>query len=69
MTRCKNCGMHHTGDLCPDVKRLEYYPDGTIMKVDFHPTYDKRLEMAVELRVKQVLEQLKRGTDDIQSKA
>ena len=29
---CQQCGFLHLGQ-CPPVKAIEYYPDGTIMRV------------------------------------
>lgn len=31
---CPYCGNNHSG-VCPRVKSIEYFPDGTIKKVDF----------------------------------
>ena len=31
---CRWCGSLH-GHLCPAVKALEYYPDGTVKRVEF----------------------------------
>ena len=30
-----NCLVYHSGK-CPKVKSIEYYPDGTIKKVEFN---------------------------------
>lgn len=32
---CCHCGMYHIG-MCPRVKSVEYYPDGTIKRVEYH---------------------------------
>ena len=32
LTDCPQCGFLHLGQ-CPPVKAIEYYPDGTIMRV------------------------------------
>ncbi len=58
--RCGKCGMHHTSDLCPDIKMIDYYPDGKIKKVEFYSNYDKRLESAIEIRVKQRLREMEK---------
>lgn len=33
--RCGYCGCYHTG-ICSLVKALEYHPDGTLKRVEFH---------------------------------
>jgi len=32
---CPHCGFGHTG-VCPRVKAIEYNPDGTVRRVEFH---------------------------------
>jgi hypothetical protein len=33
---CQYCGMIHvSGGICPMVKAFEYYPDGTLKRVEF----------------------------------
>lgn len=32
---CQYCGMTHTA-TCPKIRAIEYYPDGTIKRVEFH---------------------------------
>lgn len=32
---CSHCGMLHQG-ICPRVRAVEYYPDGTIKAVHYH---------------------------------
>jgi hypothetical protein len=32
---CRYCGVHHPGE-CPRVKAIDYYPDGTTKRVEFH---------------------------------
>ncbi len=32
---CHWCGKHHEGVRCPEAKAIEYYPDGTIKRVEF----------------------------------
>jgi hypothetical protein len=32
---CKWCGMHHPNMPCSRAKAIEYYPDGTIKRVEF----------------------------------
>lgn len=39
MEKCRHCGMIH-GLLCPSVKAIEYYPDGTIKRVEYVTTAD-----------------------------
>ena len=35
---CQWCGMIHASTgVCPMVKALEYYPDGTLKRVEFKP--------------------------------
>ena len=37
MSPCGYCGQWHD-NVCPRVKAMEYHPDGTIKRVEFHPT-------------------------------
>ena len=32
---CAYCGVWHSG-TCPKVKSIEYHPDGTVRRVEFH---------------------------------
>lgn len=32
---CGHCGSHHSG-VCPRIKRIEYWPDGTVKEVEYH---------------------------------
>lgn len=32
---CGHCGMIHSA-ICPRIKSIEYYPNGTIKKVEYH---------------------------------
>lgn len=32
---CPHCGNWHTG-VCPRVKSVEYNPDGTVRRVEYH---------------------------------
>lgn len=32
---CQYCAMHHSG-VCPRIKAIEYRPDGSIGRVEFH---------------------------------
>lgn len=32
---CSYCGMIHHG-TCPKVKAIDYFPDGTVKRVEFH---------------------------------
>ncbi len=34
---CQWCGSWHSGK-CPLVKAIDYYPDGTVKRVEFHDT-------------------------------
>lgn len=34
-TPCGHCGAFHAGP-CPRVKAVEYYPDGTVKRVEYH---------------------------------
>lgn len=34
ITECRWCGMMH-GPQCPTVKAFEYYPDGSVKRVEF----------------------------------
>lgn len=37
VSSCQWCGMIHLGSgICPDVKAIEYYPDGAIKRVEFY---------------------------------
>ena len=41
--------VYHVGP-CPRVKAIEYYPDGTIKRIEFHglrPTVDRSLEKSL----------------------
>lgn len=33
-TTCRHCGQHH-GPHCPLVKAVEYYPDGSLKRVEY----------------------------------
>jgi hypothetical protein len=33
--QCGHCGMIH-GPICPRIKAVEYYPDGTVKRVEYH---------------------------------
>jgi hypothetical protein len=35
LTRCVHCGCWHAG-ACPRVKAVEYHPDGTVKRVEYH---------------------------------
>jgi hypothetical protein len=37
---CRWCGHAH-GDLCPQVKALEFYEDGTVKRVEFLTPNDR----------------------------
>jgi hypothetical protein len=32
---CPHCGGWHTG-MCPRLKAIEYHPDGTVKRVEYH---------------------------------
>lgn len=32
---CEGC-VFHLGGVCPKVKAFEYYPNGTLKRVEFH---------------------------------
>jgi hypothetical protein len=32
---CGHCGMIH-GFICPHIRAIEYYPDGTVKRVEYH---------------------------------
>lgn len=35
---CPHCGgMHFNGSTCPRISAIEYWPDGTIKRVEYHP--------------------------------
>ncbi len=36
--KCHYCGQFHTG-MCDRIKSIEYYQDGTIKRIEFHPSY------------------------------
>jgi hypothetical protein len=38
-TECRWCGKHH-GPICPDVKAIEFNPDGTVRRVEFKTAVD-----------------------------
>lgn len=31
---CQHCGLHHSAP-CPRIKAVEYYPDGTVKRVEY----------------------------------
>lgn len=33
---CEWCGAIHAGRKCPMVRAIEYHPDGSIKRVEFH---------------------------------
>lgn len=33
-SQCPICGMWH-GPICPSVKAIEYYPDGSIKRIEY----------------------------------
>jgi hypothetical protein len=33
--QCGHCGMIHGGP-CPRIKAIEYYPDGTVKRIEYH---------------------------------
>lgn len=35
MSSCKHCEMIH-GGVCPKIKAIEYYPDGSIRRVEYY---------------------------------
>jgi hypothetical protein len=35
MSNCPHCGMIHQ-TTCPRVKAIEYNPDGTVRRIEFH---------------------------------
>lgn len=38
---CRWCGKMHLGSgICPDVKSIKYYPDGTVKQVEFHRRWE-----------------------------
>lgn len=37
--KCRYCGNYH-GPLCPDVKAIEYHPNGTVKRVEFKTAAD-----------------------------
>ena len=51
MTKCKKCGFHHFGISCPDIQEINYYADGSIKRITYYPTFEKRLDREVEIRV------------------
>ena len=38
-TKCAHCGNIH-GPRCPSVKAIEYYPDGTVKRVEYMTAAD-----------------------------
>ena len=34
MEKCPHCGLIH-GPRCPSVKAIEYFPDGTVKRVEY----------------------------------
>lgn len=39
---CGHCGAWHQGQ-CPRIKSIEYWPDGTIKKVEYHDLQAKSM--------------------------
>ncbi len=46
MTPCRWCGLIH-GPKCPSVKAIEYYPDGTVKRIEFYSPNDYGTVMAI----------------------
>lgn len=43
---CRHCNQYHTG-RCPQVKAIEYYPDGKVKRVEFTDPGDYGLPLGV----------------------
>lgn len=39
---CGHCGISHQGQ-CPRIKSIEYWPDGTVKRVEYHDSQDRSL--------------------------
>lgn len=39
LNHCHHCGSFHQGG-CPRVKAIEYYPDGTVRRVEYRVVED-----------------------------
>jgi hypothetical protein len=51
MSNCPHCGMIHQ-TTCPRVKAIEYNPDGTVRRIEFHtPTAPIAQPQHVNLRI------------------
>jgi hypothetical protein len=37
---CQWCGAHHINIICPRVKAIDFYPDGTHKRVEFKTEMD-----------------------------
>lgn len=59
--RCKVCGNIHSGQFCPDVKMIKFYPNGAIEHVEYYPTQEKIVEAMVRTRLEAELRKIKRG--------
>lgn len=35
LQQCGHCGAIHSG-VCPRIKSIEYHPDGTMKRVEYH---------------------------------
>ena len=34
--QCEHCGAWHSFGVCPRVKAIEYHPNGTVKRVEYH---------------------------------
>lgn len=42
--KCEFCGNYHPDRVCPLIKAIEYHPNGTTKRVEFHgPAHPFRL--------------------------
>ncbi len=39
---CGHCGCVHVNQQCPRIKAIEYHPNGTVKRIEYHtPTTEK----------------------------
>ncbi len=50
MNTCAHCGMYHPNGVCPRIKAIEYWPNGTMKRVEYHATVPERAEPTIQVR-------------------
>ena len=55
-TRCPHCGMFHA-TTCPRVKAVEYHPDGSVRRVEFHAPVAAHSPVRIKKRAPLIIEE------------